>query len=81
MTDQDYNYRRQLSSIADAAEAEMDRYEGKMRRIREELQAQSQRADRRRARAKLVRHMRKADLIREAELIESVVRQIRKAMA
>ena len=78
MTDQDY--RRQLSSVADAAEAEIDRYEQQLTRIREELRAQSQRADRRRVRAKLVGHMREADLIREAELIESVVRQIRKAI-
>ena len=76
----DHEFHRRLSAVADAAESEIDRYDQQLTRIREELVAQSRRADRRRARAKLVGHMRENDLLREAKLIESVVGQIRKAI-
>ena len=79
MTEHDYH--RQLSAVADAAESEIDRYEQQLTRIREELKAQMGRVNRRLRRAKTEGRMRADDPRREAKLIESVVRQIRKAMA
>ena len=76
----DHDFHRRLSAVADAATAEIDRYEQRLRRVRKELLAQELRAKIRRANAARVGQFRRADLLREAELIESVVRQIRKAM-
>ena len=76
----EHDYRRQLSAVADAAEAEIDRYEQTLTRIRDALVAQELRATNRRLTADHAASMRAEDLRREAKLIESVVRQIRKAM-
>lgn len=76
----EHEYRRQLCAVADAAEIEIDMYLSMLAKIRKELSKQSERAVRRRARAKRVAHFTEDTLLREAEIIESVVRQIRKAM-
>ena len=71
---------RHLEAVAASADAAIDECSARMSSIRKELTQQATRARKKREAAERSVGWKQSDLLREAELIESIVRQIRKAM-
>lgn len=78
MTERDY--RDQLTRIADTADRQFDLYERTLTKLRDELHRQQTRAENRRRRAVKSHGFAAEQLEREAELIDSVVRKIRRIL-
>ena len=73
-------FTRRVEQVAAAADAAIDESDRRLKRLRATLNTQQHRVYNRRQRALKVPPMRAAELIREADLIESVIEQIRKAL-
>lgn len=77
----DHEYRQHIAKSADAFDREIDRYESKIFAIKDALRRQQEKVDRRRIHAlKETRTHVVATLLKEADLIERVVKAVRKVL-